>query len=1065
MRGHEARRCLLAAALFVVAVVLGAGPASAQEGAVTGSVVEASTGDPLDAAQVLVVGTGVGTLTDADGSYRITGVPAGQQQVQVQLLGYGSRTRTVQVQSGQSATLNFELRQSAVELEQIVVTGTGTGGMQQKKLGNTIGTIDASQIEDAPTTNVTEMLSAREPGLQVLSSSGMTNEGAKIRIRGASSLSQSNEPLIYIDGVRVNSGGGFAGSASAGGLGTGASSRLDDLDPGSIERVEVLKGAAAATLYGTEASNGVIQIFTKSGREGRTRWNFEVEQGAEFMPTNRLVPLADHATNQQQLQRLRERWGASSDLELYETFSTDQPFRDFAETGRLTNLSGSVSGGSEGVTYFASSRYSNIDGIVGFEDLGPSRDKSERWQAAANFNAFPTDNVRLNLSSNYSFVQQKTPTSANSTLSTWAQMSIVQLRLANCQNHSEACNYYGVPFFATPEETMQRETGQEVHHFRTSAQTQYQPSEAASLNATFGMDVVSNESWEHTPFGWDVDNFTPTNVNGVRNVGTQTDLEFTGEVRGGWDASFAEEFTSNLTFGTQGFLRQSRLRSGTGTGFGGPGLEVAGAANQLNLNETITENVNVGTFAQEQVGYREFVFLTVGGRYDVNSAFGEETQGEFYPKASASIVLSDLAGWESETFSTLRLRGAWGESGLQPNSFAQFRTYSGIGSVTGPAVEPQNLGNPELKPEVSTEYEAGLELGILNDRISFEGTWWTRTVNDALVQRQFPVSGGFPDPQLVNIAKLDAHGMDLSVNASAIQGSDFRLDVFANTAYLNQTVTDLGGAPPIKTGGAYPRNRNFLMEGLPPGAFLGARLQRDEAIPLDLNDNCQAPSRSDALAYFSQPRSPTDFEVLPEDCGTGDVLQNFLGNPWPDWSGSLGFDMTFLGSFTFRTMAEYRLGHQVQDLSGAFRRALDRNAPRSDQVEATLANPSASAEQRLEAAQIWARELRGLSPMSGMNQIYDADWVRWREASLTYRAPSSLASTFSMRTLSISFRARNVALWVNEEYTGLDPELNSGARCGGAGEPTTVDCNFLIGQEAWRIPIPRRFTLSVSAGF
>ncbi len=1052
-------------ALFALSALAGV-PVQAQEGAITGTVERADTGQPLDAVQVVVVGTEIGTLTDSDGSFRITGVPPGEQEVSAQLVGYSSQTQTVSVQSGQAATVEFELQQSAVELEQIVVTGTGTGGVQQRKLGNTIGSISGDELENAPTASVSEMLTAREPGLNVLSSSGMSTEGSRIRIRGATSLSQSNEPLVYIDGVRVNSGGGFAGGADAGAEGAGASSRLDDLPPGSIERIEVLKGAAAATLYGTEASNGVIQIFTKSGTEGAARWNIEVENGLEFMPKNRLIPHAGFARNQEQLDRMRERWN-EPDLELYEPVVRDL-LDDFDETGRQTRVTGSVNGGGEGVTYFVSGQYGNIDGIAGLEDLGPARDNSERWQATGNLNAFTSDELRVNLSTNYSFVQQNSPSTANNIYGAFPLLNHTQIRFANCDDHAEPCNYYGSPTFATVEEAMQQAVGQEVNHFRTSLQGQYQPSQALSLHSTVGADIVSNESWEQMPFGWDVDDFTSESPDGIRTVGTDNQIEVTGELRGGWETTLGESFSSSFTVGTQSFLRQSRLRGGTGDGFGGPGLENVNAASQHTVDEALTESVNIGAFAQEQIGYDDFLFVTVGGRYDVNSAFGEETQGAFYPKASTSIVFSDLEGWNSETFSTVRVRGAWGQSGLQPNSFAQFRTFAGIGSDAGPGVEPQNLGNPDISPEVSTEYEAGLELGLLNDRVSLEGTWWTRTVNDALVERQFPVSGGFTSTQLVNVAQLDAHGFDISANATAVQGEDVTLNVFANAAYLSQNVTDMGGAPLIKTGGSYSRNRNFLTEGLPPGAFLGAKVQRDEAIPLDLTDSCEAPTEQEALNYFSQPRNPSDFEVLAEDCGTADVVQNFLGNPWPDWSGSLGADVRFLDNFQFRAMAEYNFGHQIQDLSGVFRRSnplIGRNTPRASEVEATLLDPSSSAEDRLAAAQTWARELRGLSPMAGMNQIYDADWIRWREASLTYNAPQSLASTFSMRTLSFSLRARNVAMWVNDDYPGLDPELNNSGRCAGAGQSTTVDCNFLMGQEAWRVPIPRRFSLSVSAGF
>lgn len=1030
-----------------------------QTGAVTGTVVSANNQQPLEAAQVLVVGTGLGTLTDADGNFRITEVPAGEQSIQVQLVGYGQTTESVEVSAGQSTQVDFQLEQSAIELGEIVVTGTGTEGVERKALGNTIGSISNDELENAPAANLSEMVQGKEPGMNVLPSSGLAGEGQAIRIRGSASLSQSNEPLIYVDGIRVNRDGGFSGAVSAGAQGAGGSSRLDDIDPNSIERVEVLKGAAAATLYGTEASNGVIQIFTKAGSEGAARWNFEVEQGAEFMPTNRLIPHADFARTQEQADRMNQRWGAN--VEPYEVMER-MILDDVDETGRTTTLSGSVSGGGEGITYFSSGRYSNADGIFGFEDLGQARDHNERWNGTANVNAFPSDGLRLQLRTNYSHTNQQSPNTANSIYGVWPMMFHSQLRFANCQDHEQACNFYGAPVFVTPEEAMQQRIEQSVDHFGGSVQTTYQPGEEVSLNATFGVDYASNNSEDHAPFGWNVDDFGTANVQGIRTVASEDHMELTAETRAGWDTDFGDDFTSTLTVGGQGFLSEIRVRGGTGQNFAGPGLEVAEAAANQTIDESWITNVNMGAFAQEQVGYRDFAYLTVGGRYDVNSAFGETAGGQFYPKASFSVIPSDLSGWENSTLSTFRIRGAWGQSGLQPGAFDQFRTFSGLASAEGPGYAPDNLGNPDIRPEVSTEIEAGMELGLFSDRAAVEVTFWNRTVDDVLIDRQFPVSGGFEALQLSNIGEMEAQGLDFNVEGTALRGDGYSVNLFANAAYLTEEITDMGGAPAIKTGGSYPRNRNFIMEGEPPGVFLGADVQ-DVAIPLDIFNTCSQPTEQEALDYFSQPRNLSDFEVLPVDCGEATMLQQKLGKPTPDWSGSFGTDVS-VGDFQFRALAEYKFGLQRQDLSGAFRQSnelIGRNTPRTAEIASTMLNPASSAEERLDAATEWAREYRGLSPMAGMNQIWDADFVKLREVSLRYNAPQTLAQTFSMRTLSFSLRARNLASWITDDYRGLDPELNNNARCTSG----DVDCNFLLGQEAWRVPIPRRLLLSVRAGF
>jgi hypothetical protein len=471
------------------------------------------------------------------------------------------------------------------------------------------------------------------------------------------------------------------------------------------------------------------------------------------------------------------------------------------------------------------------------------------------------------------------------------------------------------------------------------------------------------------------------------------------------------------------------------------------------------------------------MFLTVGNRWDANSAFGEDFETASYPKVSLSVVPSQGLEWSNETFSTFRIRGALGKSGLQPGAFDKFTTYSPLPSAEGPGVQPSNLGNDALKPEVSTEWEVGAELGLFNDRASIEFTYWDRTVSDALVARQFPVTGGFTSTQLDNIGELVASGVEVAIRGSAIQRSNFSLNVFANTAYLKEKITDLGGAPPLKIGGSYPRYRNFLVEGFAPGAFFGAEVA-DVAIPLNIDGSCTEPSRDAALAYFSEPRNPSSFKPLTignddfgtpngqlasHNCGEGNLLTE-LGKPAPDFQGSFGFDASFLGNFTLNTLFEYKAGNfYVQDLSGMFRRAhslIGRNTPQSAELASIMQNPASTAEQRLDAAVAWAKDVEGLSPMSGLNGVNAADFVKLREISLSYRVPSDFIERWGLGTATITLGARNLHTWVNSAFKGMDPESNASGRCNGG-----LSCNFLDGTEAFGVPIPRRISFSTRVTF
>ncbi|HIB08800.1 MAG TPA: TonB-dependent receptor, partial [Gemmatimonadetes bacterium] len=320
-------------------------------------------------------------------------------------------------------------------------------------------------------------------------------------------------------------------------------------------------------------------------------------------------------------------------------------------------------------------------------------------------------------------------------------------------------------------------------------------------------------------------------------------------------------FENTLLFGGQGFLRQNQYAGGSGRDFPGPGLETLSALANEGSFESWVRVVQIGGYVQDQIGWNDWVFATVGGRWDANSAFGSEFSTAFYPKASLSVIPSQGLEWNSDLISTFRIRGAVGQSGLQPGAFDKFTTFSPQPSEEGPGVQPANLGNAGLKPEVSTEWEFGTEIGMFDDTWSLDMTYWTRNVADALVARRYPVTGGFTQTQLSNIGSLDAWGMELNLQGSLIQTESVSLNVFANGAYLNEMITDMGGAPPLKTGNTYPRYRNFLLQGYAPASFFGAKTA-DVAIPLNIDGTCTEPSQAAALEYFAGPVDPSSFKPL-----------------------------------------------------------------------------------------------------------------------------------------------------------------------------------------------------------
>jgi TonB-linked SusC/RagA family outer membrane protein len=1085
---------VLALLLLAVALVMPASTAHAQsEGTIEGTVIDAEYGDPLPGVQVVLPDLSLGAVSDVDGAYRIEGVPAGTHAVEARFVSYSTEREKVTVEAGDTVTLDFSMRASTLDLDEVVVTGTG-GPIEKRKLGNSIGTISTSDLQEVPIQSFSDLLQGREPGLLAMPSSGLTGEGTRIRIRGSASLSQSNEPLMFIDGVRVNNGGGFGGGfVSAGG--GGSPSRLDDIDPEAIERVEILKGAAAATLFGTEASNGVIQVFTKRGTPGAPQFAFSTRLTAIQYPSSAYPDQVGFARTPEQATNAGNIFGQN--LQQYDIVSQNVP-NGLVGTGFAQEYAGSVRGGGEtalgGVTYFVSGRYLGEDGpFEGNDALMPANtstlanDFVRRAMGTANVEIVPNDDLRLRVTAGFFDTDFETLQTNNNVFGTISLAQFSKPEFATDQNRT------GTTAFATVAESVQQTTTQEARHFNGSANVNYRPQGWLTLDTVFGVDYANTASEENRPFGWNINDISTFEAQGSKRFATVNELELTLDAKANAINTISERFESTFTTGVQGFISQRTLESGQGLEFPGPGFAVTEAARNQAIIEQFSEVVNAGIYAQEQIGFDDYLFATIGARYDANSAFGQEFNGVFYPKVSMSFIPSDAPFWGGPVgpLSSVLFRAAVGQAGLQPGAFDALTTFGALNAGAGAGVVPGNLGNPDLKPEISTEWEVGTELGFFNDRASLEATYWDRVVNDALVARNFAPSGGFRNAQLVNVGELKGRGVELGIDARVFSRRNTSVDVFANGSYLWEQVTSLGDAPPIKVGGSYPRYRNYLVEGYAPGTHFGVQLQDvgEGFLPVDIVDGDGNPdSIEDLIAYYQglsaedlQGGGPFFVGGLPSSTAqvliatnpnspTGESSDFFLGKPTPDWQGAFGFDVKYK-AFSMRTLFEYKAGnYYVNNLTGAFRQSnpvIGRNTPLAAEVERNFVtggvddsgNPLNSGEVRVEALQTWVNELLALAPFQGLNTVENADFIRWRELNLTYRVPPRLVERFGGRSLTLTVAGRNLALWTR--YSGVDPELNAIGRAGG----NQLSNNFLTGVEAFGFPIPRRYSFQVRFGF
>jgi TonB-linked SusC/RagA family outer membrane protein len=1084
---------IVARALAITAVFHAAIPSLllAQQGppigAIEGRITEAGSGRPLPAAQVIIAGTTIGAATNESGSYRIANAPARQVELRVRLIGFAPISKTVVVAAGQTARADFEISVSALQLEQVVVTGSGQQ-VEVKKLGNTVAVIQPPA--NAPISDVSSMLTAREPGLSAISGSGLTGEGARIRIRGNASLTQSNEPVFFIDGVRMNSGGTMT-------------SRIDDIDPNSIERIEVLKGAAAATLYGTEASNGVVQIFTKKGSSGAPKWNIQLEQEAITFP-DRLEPNAGYARTQAHADSLATYWQRPG-LRPFQVFEVPI-FKDFlTETGNATSLSGSVSGGASMVTYFASGRYQDEDGAIGGEDLGPARDGVKRIQTGLNVSLVPFNSLRLGFRNSYYNIQGERPGDiiGNSIYGAFALSQYARPEVANCNKSSYVapgkCTGPGNPFgnqaFMTLRESMQQTAEETISRYNGAFNASYSPFSELNADVTVGYDITNRRNLAFSPYRYDVDEFTTNNPEGSRSIGSSQNRVLTLDGKLAWNRPITSDLTSGLVVGVQVFNDRGEASTSSALDLPGPGVEVVGAGGRNIANtETFATGISGGYFAQEQLGFKDWMFLTLGGRYDFASAFGEESPGVFYPKASLSVVPSDLGGWSSPFgVNTLRLRFAVGQSGKAPGGFDKFTTFAPLRAETGPGLTPSQLGNQNLEPEVTTEIEGGFDVGLLGDRLSFNGTAWSRKVKDLLIDQQFAPSGGFRNTQIANIGEMEGNGYEAGVRAFVFNAPRLGVELFANAAYLKQTITSLGADPSrfIKVDPSYVRHLVYLRRGAPLGSLYAPRLASScpgggttpgtnvaggaiacfgpDQLPINLNNNGRAATKAELLAYLAQSRDLKTSAVqnalrplLADYDGSGRLLEQKVGDIIPDWSGSFGGSATMFRNWRAQMLFEWRTGFQLANLTDAFRSSqhatIGSNTRGYAEVEAILANPASTAEQRLAAAETYITKYRRLLE-PGLSEVQDGDFLRLREVALTYSAPIVVARKMRASSLTITAAGRN--LWLATKYQGADPELSYAGRQPGGG----TLANFRDASEAFGLPVPRRFSLQVNFGF
>ena len=739
------RRAARAFAVALTLVVALPHVGLAQGGTIVGTVTDRGTGQPIEAARAQIVGSTIGAATDSRGRFVLRPGAGGQYSVRVARIGFRPEVSTVTLTGSDTARLTFVLSQSAVELDQVVVTGTG-GAIEKRKLGSSMGVVDMTQVQDQlPGADFGVALAAKIPGVRSVGVGGGAGGARDLRIRGFASFTLDQRPVIYVDGVRVDrratewtgsiGARSLACCAFAGGTST---DRLSDINPDDIERVEVLKGAAAATLYGSEASNGVIQIFTKRGKaESRPSWSLGITSGFDRLrpnlPTKRF-PLFTGPDG---------------------TRARDA--NDLIESGPYQNYDLAVQGGGVRSQYYSSIGYSDEEG-----SLQPN------WQRKGNIrlnlNFAPTDKWSIDARSSFARNRIAELQAGNN----WTAL------LGNAMNgdprKATKTRPYGEAW--VPVSDIQRmKTFSDAQRWTGGITLSYAQFQNLTHRFTAGLDQVSEEKARFFPFTGDYGSAGVTL--GQRNLGNRNYASATLDYLGQYSFKLPYDIASDFSFGAQALKEQERFQLAVGNQFAGPGVSTVTTAALTTGAEGFVEKVNAGFHIQNRFGFRDKLFVTGGLRIDGNSAFGENYGFKRYPKADVAWVVSEygvLPTWVS----SLKLRTAYGQAGKSPGAFDKFTTFTPRSVFAGtPGVVPDNPGNADLRPETTTELESGFDAGFFHDRIGLDASIYWSFTKDALVQQLNPPSAGFESARRVNVGRVDNHGWEASLNVVALQRGRF----------------------------------------------------------------------------------------------------------------------------------------------------------------------------------------------------------------------------------------------------------------------------------------------------
>jgi TonB-linked SusC/RagA family outer membrane protein len=983
--------------------------ASAQvsvSGKVTGS-----DGKPLPFASVQILNTTLGTTTNENGDYNLS-VSLKDGSYTVSFSGASLKTveRNIVVGATKTFTLDVQLFEDVLGLDEVIVTGTAVA-TQKRKFANAISTVSAKELQYSAATGIDGALQGKIAGAQITQNSGNPAGGISVRLRGPSTIIGSSDPLYIIDGVIVNN-----DSRQLIDLGGYTQNRLVDINPSDIERIEVIKGAAAAAIYGSRANNGVVQIFTKRGRTGEPQISFSTQ-----FRTNSLRKKLEY--NEYPFRFANNTVTDTTRVAVQRYDYQDHIFR----TGIGTDNNLSVSGGTETTKYYiALSNFYN-QGIIDNTDFNRNGLRLNLSQKLGKI-------FTLNAGMNYS-VSSSREIPNGGLVEAYGALTgfIFSNNFINPEKNPVTGIYPSTAPIAilrrtNPLEAINRfDFRQRVNRFTGNIQLNAKPAAGWDINFITGIDNYTQVATAYIP----PKNTTPSYDGGLARRADATVFQINNDLNISYRKKLNDWLESTSALG--GTLQYERAVSF------GASAQTLGAFGQTINNGTVvagesrSEASIVGAYAQQTFGLYDKIFITGAARVDASSVYGADNRWQFFPKVSGAYVISDEDFWANsklgELFSLFKLRAAWGQSGnlTAIGPYQRFAIYNPVsyGGSTG-YVADASMGNVGLLPERQTELELGVDLSMFKDRLNAEITWFSKDVEDLLLNRTLAPSTGYVN-RLLNIGTMTNKGFEFLIRGIPVQNKNVTWITSVNYTNNKNTVDGVEGNGVLPFAGGF--SQVAAVNGYALGAFYSTFFARNPDGTLLLTAG-GLPQRERGT------QGPKGTYTIGRDVNgqpSGAILSRVIGDPNPEHVISWINDVRF-GKFNFRMQWDGMFGFDVFNFTRRVGDNVNYGGLKGYEAELKGEVPKGSSAALFSIFENW---------------IEKGDFVKLREISISYQVSPAILGLSNMR---ITLSGRN--LLSIDNYSGFDPETNA------AGQS-----NAVRGFDFVEVPIPRTILLGLSVNF